>query len=222
MANVDGTKGPHWTQEQTETVREQRGIQWDQAEFWAAMNMVYSDYSEVFREYGVRDKIYLYADMAYSFLSDADAKPGKLARYYRYIVGPETPNTEQQRRPEDCRMERMSKDIVEASHACPHCGLTKEMAQKWASSLRNADGTAGPHWSIDQIKRVMAQMNIGGDPHKFWIAMNEVYSDLGPTLEKYGINSIEAYVDIVKAFWLNDKGAVDDKLAAYYSAVVKH
>ncbi|WP_295764270.1 hypothetical protein [uncultured Oscillibacter sp.] len=119
-------------------------------------------------------------------------------------------------------MERISREIVEAKNACPHCGLTKEMAQKWASFLRNADGSIGPHWSIDQIKRVMAQMNIGGAPHRFWIAMNEVYSSIDPTLAKYGINSIEAYVDIVKAFWLNDKGAVDDKLAAYYSAVVKH
>lgn len=62
MVNVDGTTGPHWTQEQTEAVKNQRGIQWDPVEFWAAMNMIYSDYSEVFREYGVRDKIYLYAD----------------------------------------------------------------------------------------------------------------------------------------------------------------
>ena len=79
-------------------------------------------------------------------------------------------------------MERMSRGIVGAKGACPHCGLTKEMAQKWASSLRNADGSTGPHWSIDQIKRVMAQMNIGGDPRRFWIAMNEVYGSLGSTL----------------------------------------
>lgn len=86
MVNVDRTTGPHWTREQTEAVKNQRGIQWDPAEFWAAMNMIYSDYSEVFREYGVRDKIFLYADMAYAFLSDKDAKSGKLARYYRCIV----------------------------------------------------------------------------------------------------------------------------------------
>jgi len=50
------------------------------------MNMVYSDYSEVFKTYGVRDKIYLYADMAAAFLDDQDARPGKLVRYYNSIV----------------------------------------------------------------------------------------------------------------------------------------
>lgn len=86
MENADGTTGPHWTIEQTEVVKNQRGIQWDPVEFNLAMNMIYSDYSEVFQTYGVRDKIYLYADMAYAFLSDKDARPGKLALYYQNIV----------------------------------------------------------------------------------------------------------------------------------------
>jgi len=86
MENADGTTGPHWTMEQTEIVKNQRGIQWDAQEFNVAINMIYFDYSEVFKEYGVRDKIFLYADMAYAFLSDKDARPGKLARYYNSIV----------------------------------------------------------------------------------------------------------------------------------------
>jgi len=86
MENTDGTSGPHWSIEQTEKVRNQRGISGDPTEFWVAMNMIYSDYSEVFKAYGVRDKIYLYADMAEAFLKDQDAQPGKLARYYNSIV----------------------------------------------------------------------------------------------------------------------------------------
>ncbi len=86
MENTDGTTGPHWTLEQTEIVKNQRGIQWDAVEFWVTMNMIYSDYSEVFKTYGVRDKIYLYADMAAAFLDDQDARPGKLARYYNSVV----------------------------------------------------------------------------------------------------------------------------------------
>lgn len=86
MENADGSTGPHWTPEETEIVKNQRGIQWDSLEFNLAMNMIYSDYSEVFKDYGVRDKIFLYADMAYAFLSDKDAQPEKLARYYNYIV----------------------------------------------------------------------------------------------------------------------------------------
>lgn len=86
MVNTDGSTGPHWSMEQTEIVKNQRGINWNALEFWVAMNMVYSDYSEVFKTYGVRDKIYLYADIAYAFLADADAEPGKLAKYYNSII----------------------------------------------------------------------------------------------------------------------------------------
>lgn len=86
MQNADGSTGPHWPQEQTEIVKTQRGIQWDSKEFYIAMNMIYSDYSEVFKTYGVRDKIYLYADMAYAFLADKDAVKNKLAAYYEYVM----------------------------------------------------------------------------------------------------------------------------------------
>lgn len=86
MENTDGTTGPHWTMEQTEIVKNQRGIQWEATEFWVAMNLVYSKYGEIFRTYGVRDKIFLYADIAYAFLNDKDATPGKLARYFTYVV----------------------------------------------------------------------------------------------------------------------------------------
>lgn len=37
-----------------------------------------------------------------------------------------------------------------------------------------------------------------------------------------GINNLDAYVDFAKALWLDDEDAVKDKLASYYSAVVRH
>jgi len=49
MENTDGTSEPNWSMEQTEKVRNQRGISSDLIEFWVAMNMIYSDYSEVFK-----------------------------------------------------------------------------------------------------------------------------------------------------------------------------
>lgn len=86
MINADGTSGPHWTVEKTEIVKNQRGVQWDKFEWYAALNMIYSDYSEVFRRYGVRDQIFLYADMAQAFLEDKNAAPGKLSHYCESIV----------------------------------------------------------------------------------------------------------------------------------------
>lgn len=85
MENADGTRGPHWTMEQTSQVMKQRGINCDAAEFYAAMNMMYSDYCMEARKFGV-DKPEFYADMAKAFLDDKDAGEDKLARYYECIV----------------------------------------------------------------------------------------------------------------------------------------
>ncbi len=85
MKNADGTHGGHWTMEQTEQARKQRGIDCDPVEFYAAMNMMYSDYCKAAEKVGaVSVDFYVY--MAKAFLEDKDAEPHKLARYYHYIA----------------------------------------------------------------------------------------------------------------------------------------
>lgn len=98
----------------------------------------------------------------------------------------------------------------------------RQMAEEWASNMENADGTRGPHWTLDQAKQVMAQKEIGGSTLAFWVALNATYSDLCKMFKKYGINTVDAYVDFAKDFWLEDPDAVPDKLAAYFTYVVKH
>lgn len=85
MENVDGTKGPHWTMEQTKQVMAQNGIECDPLEFNIAINMMYSDYVAVAKKMGV-DKTDFYAAMAKAFLDDPDAGPDKLSHYYEYVV----------------------------------------------------------------------------------------------------------------------------------------
>lgn len=85
MANADGTKGPHWTLEQTADVAKQRNIDCDKVDFWAAMNMMYSDYCKVAKMYSV-DNQNFYADLAAAFLRDKDAVTGKLVEYWDCIV----------------------------------------------------------------------------------------------------------------------------------------
>lgn len=68
----------------------------------------------------------------------------------------------------------------------------------------------------------MAQKGVECDPLEFWLALNATYSDLCNVFKKHGVNTIDAYVDAAKAFWLNDKDSVPNKLAAYYTFIVKH
>lgn len=84
MQNNDGSKGEHWKIKDTTQVAQQVGIKFDENlteyEWWAVMNMIYSDY------YGtVPNDVLTYSKMAKAFVEDKDAKKGKLYRYYKCI-----------------------------------------------------------------------------------------------------------------------------------------
>lgn len=100
--------------------------------------------------------------------------------------------------------------------------FTREMAEEWTSHMENEDGSKGPHWSLEQTKQVQAQRGIECDPIEFWVAMNAEYSDRSAVNKKHNVNTIDFYADSAVAFWLKDRDAVQDKLAAYYEYVVKH
>lgn len=86
MKNGDGSTGEHWRPEQTEPLRTAHCPDCEKMEFWAAMNMMYSDYCEVAKKMNV-DKPEFYACMAKAFLMDEDAGEEKLAKYMRYVAG---------------------------------------------------------------------------------------------------------------------------------------
>jgi hypothetical protein len=85
LRNEDGTKGPHWTKEQTTQVMKQKGIDCDPVEFWVAMNAMYSDYFNVAKKMNVNN-VDFYTHMAKAFIDDKDAGEGKLMRYYEAVV----------------------------------------------------------------------------------------------------------------------------------------
>ena len=85
LENEDGSRGPHWTMEQTNTVMAQKHVEADPIEFFLAMNLTYSDLCKEFQKNGI-NKIDAYVDFAKAFwLCDKDV-PDKLSRYYAYLV----------------------------------------------------------------------------------------------------------------------------------------
>ena len=85
MANADGTTGAHWPYEQAVQLMTQRGLDCNKDDFWAVLNMMYSDYSKVAKSYSV-DNPNFYADMTAAFLRDEDAVDGKAAVYWECIA----------------------------------------------------------------------------------------------------------------------------------------
>ena len=98
--------------------------------------------------------------------------------------------------------------------------FSKEMAMEWTRQMENADGTKGPHWTMDQVKNVMAQHKVQCDPYEFFAALNMVYSDYSAVAKKMNVNTMDFYVCMAKAF-LDDPDAGEDKLAKYYEYIVK-
>lgn len=99
--------------------------------------------------------------------------------------------------------------------------FTVENAEEWVRNMKNADGTTGEHWTMQQVKQLIAQRRLECDPIDLYIALNATYSDLSGFFKKYNINNMDAYIDYAKAFWLEDEDAVADKMKAYYMYVVK-
>lgn len=87
MENTDDTTGPHWPMEQTTAVMVSKGYHYDPAVWYAAMNMIYSDYFKTAKKHGV-NTVEFYADMAEAFLDDKDAggPEEKISAYYHCIA----------------------------------------------------------------------------------------------------------------------------------------
>ena len=85
MENPDGTVGPHWPLEKVKEVMAQKKLEGSPYEWYAVLNMVYSDYSAVAKKMNV-NTVDFYVCMAKAFLDDPDAGEDKLAKYYEYIV----------------------------------------------------------------------------------------------------------------------------------------
>ena len=85
IRNGDGRTGPHWSIDQTNKLLEKKQLDCEAHEFWAAMNMLYSDYGDAAKKFGV-DNADFFACMAEAFLDDDDAVEDKLAVYYDCIV----------------------------------------------------------------------------------------------------------------------------------------
>ena len=90
MENTDDTTGQHWPIEQTTAVMLSRGLHYDPAVWYAAMNMIYSDYFKTAKKHGV-NTVEFFADMTDAFLDDKDAgaPEEKISAYYHCVVLPQ-------------------------------------------------------------------------------------------------------------------------------------
>lgn len=80
--------GGKWTMEQVQPIAIKYGVQpgtEECIELFAVMNALYNDYYGVAKKYNALTPDF-FADMAMAFIHDKDAKPGKVARYYKHVA----------------------------------------------------------------------------------------------------------------------------------------
>lgn len=74
--NKDGSKGEHWSYEQTNSVMKSKGLDYCEADWYYVMSMIYSDYYKS----GRSDETYI--ELACDFLDDPDAPDCKAKKYW--------------------------------------------------------------------------------------------------------------------------------------------
>lgn len=86
MENEDGTRGPHWSLEETTTLASQYGIalgsKFNRYDWFVALNMVYSDYYRVIMNITGSNNTKHYVEFAKAWLNDKDIDEGKMWYYY--------------------------------------------------------------------------------------------------------------------------------------------
>lgn len=99
----------------------------------------------------------------------------------------------------------------------------RETAMRWMERMENADGSAGPHWTMEQTAAVADSMGIHGvEPWAWGAAMNMAYSDYYPVAVDFGLNRPDFYAALAKAFLLDKDGpGPEEKLLRYYENVAK-
>ena len=91
--------------------------------------------------------------------------------------------------------------------------------------MQNADGTTGPHWTMEQTTAVAESMGIQPNELQRWawgVTMNMMYSDYYPVAVEFGLNRPEFYAALAKAFLCDKDGpGPEHKLMAYYENIAK-
>ena len=116
-----------------------------------------------------------------------------------------------------CRLEKLHGHHDEPEAAT----FDRETAMQWAANMQNADGTTGPHWTMEQTTAVAESMGIQAPviPRWAWgVTMNMMYSDYCQVAKRHSVDTPGFYADMAKAF-LEDADAADGKAYLYRDCI---
>ena len=90
MQNEDGSRGPHWSLEETTSIAGQYNVKlndrFNKYDWFVALNMIYSDYFKVITTITNQNNIRHFVEFAKAWLNDRDVDEGKMWYYYIYVI----------------------------------------------------------------------------------------------------------------------------------------
>lgn len=90
MENEDGSRGPHWSLEETTALANQHGInlngRFNRYDWYVALNMIYSDFYKVIVSITNTNNVRNFVEFAKAWLADKDIDEGKMWYYYVYVM----------------------------------------------------------------------------------------------------------------------------------------
>lgn len=91
MENEDGSRGEHWSLEETTSIANQYGInlkgeKYNKYDWYVALNMIRSDYYRAVVTMTSSYHIKYFVELAKAWLNDKDIEEGKMWYYYCYIM----------------------------------------------------------------------------------------------------------------------------------------
>lgn len=90
MQNEDGSRGPHWSIEETTSYANQYGVnlnsRFNRYDWFVALNMIYSDYYKVIVNITNSNNTKHFVEFAKAWLNDKDIDEGKMWYYYIYVM----------------------------------------------------------------------------------------------------------------------------------------
>lgn len=99
--------------------------------------------------------------------------------------------------------------------------LSREDAEMWVESMKDADGKRGGRWTFEEIERYAGNYGIGRDEVvDFYAVLNALYTDYGKVARKYGFDKMDVWAEMAKAF-IHDKDAEPGKVKTYYECIAK-
>jgi hypothetical protein len=101
--------------------------------------------------------------------------------------------------------------------------LTREEAEKWVKGMKSEDGKTGGRWPYQEIKQYAGNFGIQGEDKiiEFYAVMNALYTDYCKVAKKHGVDKVDFWADMAKAF-ISDKDAKPGKVKMYYECIAKH